>query len=195
LNGPLFMDLSANPKRVLPDGNRSDGFPAAPYGCYKCAGTDRWCVIAVFDDGEWRSLCRVMGQPGWSNEAKYSNVSKRKARSRELDKLIGRWTSKNKPETVMRLLQDQGVPAGIVQNAEDLSNDPQLQARDFFIHLEHPIFGDTISDGLPIKFRNTPTNPRKPAPLLGEDNTYVYMELLGLTEKELAGYMRKGVIA
>ena len=94
----------------------------------------------------------------------------------------------------MRLLQDAGVPAGVVQNAEDLANDPQLRARDFFIHLDHPVFGDTISDGLPIKFRNTPMGPWKSAPLLGQDNPYVYMELLGMREDEMASYIEKGVI-
>jgi len=34
----------------------------------------------------------------------------------------------------------------------------------------------------------------KAAPLLGEDNRYVYMELLGLTEGELASYIEKGII-
>ncbi len=194
MNGPLFLDVSANHRTVVPCGNRSDNMPAAPYGCYKCAGTDRWCVIAVFNDTEWDSLCRVMGQPDWSKKERFSTISKRKSWSEEVDVLIGQWTSKNTPEEVMRLLQEADVPAGIVQNAEDLANDPQLLARDFFVHLEHPVLGDTISDGSPMKFSKSPTGPWKAAPLLGEDNRYVYTELLGLTERELFSYVRKGTI-
>jgi crotonobetainyl-CoA:carnitine CoA-transferase CaiB-like acyl-CoA transferase len=195
INGPLFLDLSANQRTVLPEGNRSDSMPSAPHGCYKCAGKDRWCVIAVFNDAEWEGLCQVMGQPDWRKEERFSTLSKRKAQSEKVDELIGQWTSKNTPEKVVRLLQEAGVPSGIVQNSEDLANDPQLMARDFFVHLKHHVLGDTISDGSPIKFSRTPTGPWKAAPLLGEDNQYVYTQLLGLTEEELSSYIRKGIIA
>ena len=119
-------------------------------------------MIAVFNDEEWRTLCHVMGQPGLGGEEKYSTVSKRKAEMKELDEIISRWTSKNKPETVMRLLQDAGVPAGVVQNAEDMANDPHLRARDFFIHLEHPVFGDTISRSSLASGQHSPLGFQKP---------------------------------
>jgi len=194
MNGPAFLDLSAKHGATLPAGNRSDSMPAAPYGCYKCAGSDRWCVIAVFNDTEWKALCRVMGDPLWSREKRFSTISGRKAETEKLDKLIEKWTTENTPENAVNLLQKAGVPAGIVQNAADLANDPQLLARDFFVHLEHPVLGDTISDRTPIKFSRTSTGPWKAAPLLGEDNQYVYRELVGLTEKELASYVKKGII-
>jgi hypothetical protein len=38
--------------------NRSPDLPAAPYGCYRCAGHDRWCVIAIFDEHQWQALRR-----------------------------------------------------------------------------------------------------------------------------------------
>jgi len=34
----------------------------------------------------------------------------------------------------------------------------------------------------------------KRAPLLGEDNDYVYLELLGLTESEFRSYVQRGII-
>jgi crotonobetainyl-CoA:carnitine CoA-transferase CaiB-like acyl-CoA transferase len=96
---------------------------------------------------------------------------------------------------VVNLLQKAGIPAAVVQNAEDLAKDPQLIAREFFVHLEHPILGRTISDASPIKFEESFTKGWKAAPFLGDDNRKVYMELLGLKEGEFSSYVEKGIIS
>jgi crotonobetainyl-CoA:carnitine CoA-transferase CaiB-like acyl-CoA transferase len=95
---------------------------------------------------------------------------------------------------VVSLLQKAGVPAGVVQNAEDLANDPHLMARHFFVRLKHPVLGETISDASPIRFKESSTAGWRAAPLLGEDNQYVLGELLGLTESELSSLITKGVV-
>lgn len=98
-------------------------------------------------------------------------------------------------EEVVELLQKAGVPAGIVQNAQDLANDPQLLKRDYFVHIHHPILGETISDRSPIRFNQSSSSNWKSFPLLGEDNRYVYMDLLGLTDQEFTSYIENGIIA
>jgi benzylsuccinate CoA-transferase BbsF subunit len=194
LMGPVLLDTSVHDKEILPHGNRRNDIPAAPYGCYKCSGMDRWCVIAVFNEEEWQHLCRVLGDPDWANEEKFSILWKRKENSEELDHLLTQWTVQHSPEWVVSLLQEVGVPAGVVENAEDLAKDPQLMARDFFIHLEHPILGSTTSDRSPIRFEEDLTVGWKAAPLLGEGNQYVFIELLGLTKDEFTSLVEKGII-
>jgi crotonobetainyl-CoA:carnitine CoA-transferase CaiB-like acyl-CoA transferase len=194
LIGPTLLDIFSNHREILPQGNHPDYIPAAPYGCYKCLGTDRWCVIAVFNEAEWESLCRLMGSPAWTKEGRFSALLKRKENSRELDELIEQWTAQHTPEKVVQLLQEAGISAGVVQNGEDLAKDPHLMAREFFIPLEHPVLGRTISDSTPIRFKDNPKVNWKAAPLLGEDNRYVYVDLLGLTEDELSFYIEKGII-
>jgi crotonobetainyl-CoA:carnitine CoA-transferase CaiB-like acyl-CoA transferase len=188
------MDASMNKRETLPQGNCPDYILAAPYGCYECLGTDRWCVIAVFDEAEWGALCGAMGDPSWAKEEKFSSLSKRKKNSKELDGLIEQWTTQHLPEEVVQLLQGVGVSAGVVQNAEDLAKDPQLIAREFFVKLDHPVLGETISNKSPIGFKDNPKDDWNAAPLLGEDNRYVFMELLDFTEKELSSYIEKGII-
>jgi len=194
LMGPLLLDSSVHKKEVLPHGNRSNYIPAAPYGCYKCSGMDRWCVMAVFNEEEWQSLCKVLGDPDWTKEEKFSTPWKRKENAEKLDELLTQWTFQHTPEQVVSFLQEAGVPAGVVQNAEDLAKDPQLMARDFFIHLEHPILGSTVSDRSPIRFENDLTVGWKAGPLLGEDNRYVFLKLLGLAEGEFSSLIEKGII-
>jgi crotonobetainyl-CoA:carnitine CoA-transferase CaiB-like acyl-CoA transferase len=194
LMGPSLLDASINDKEVLPPGNCPDDITAAPYGCYPCSGTDRWCVIAVSNEKEWESLCRLLGYPGWTKEARFTTAAKRKKNRKELDQLLAKWTIQHTAEEVVSLLQEAGISSGVVQNAEDLSRDPQLIARNFFTQLEHPVLGKTISSRSPIRFEEDSTVDWKAAPLLGEDNRYVFLEILGLTESDLSSYAEKGVI-
>jgi crotonobetainyl-CoA:carnitine CoA-transferase CaiB-like acyl-CoA transferase len=194
LMGPSLLDAFIHKKKVLPHGNQPNYIPAAPYGCYTCSGMDRWCVIAVFNEEEWRSLCRVLGHPDWTKEERFSTLSKRKENEEELDELLTQWTLQHTPEEVVNLLQEADISSGVVQNAEDLSRDSQLMARDFFVQLQHPVLGKTISDRSPIRFEEDLTVHWKAAPILGEDNRYVFLELLGLTESELSSYIEKRVI-
>jgi crotonobetainyl-CoA:carnitine CoA-transferase CaiB-like acyl-CoA transferase len=194
LMGPSLLYASLNEKEILPQGNCPDYIAAAPYGCYKCFGEDRWCVIAVFNEKEWESLCRVLGHLGWTKEKRFSTAARRRENRKELDDLLTKWTIQHTAEEVVTLLQEVGISAGVVQNAEDLSRDPQLMSRDFFVPVQHPVLGKTISSRSPIRFKENQTSDWKAAPLLGEDNRYVFLELLGLTESELSSYTEKGII-
>ena len=194
LMGPSLLDAYVNDKEILPDGNCPDYITAAPYGCYPCSGTDRWCVIAVSNEKEWESLYRVLGHPDWTREEKFATVAKRKKNRKELDDLLTKWTIQHTAEEVVNLLQAAGISSGVIQNAEDLSRDPQLVGRNFFVQLQHPVLGKTISDRSPIRFEHDSTVDWKAAPILGEDNRYVFLELLGLTERELSDYVERGVI-
>jgi len=82
----------------------------------------------------------------------------------------------------------------VVQSAEDLAGDPHLKAKDYFVELEHQVQGNKISESSPIKFTDSTTAGWRAAPLLGEDNRYVYIELLGLRESELSSYIERGVV-
>jgi len=194
LIAPTLMNALINKREVFPQGNRPNDILAAPHGCYKCLGVDRWCVIAVFNEVEWKALCRVMGDPSWTKEERFSSLLKRKENSKELDGFIEHWTVQHSPEEVVQLFQEAGVSAGVVQNGEDLAKDPQLASREFFMELNHPVLGRTTTDRTPIKFSDHPKTHWKAAPLLGEDNRYVYMDLLGFKEDDFSSYIEKGII-
>jgi crotonobetainyl-CoA:carnitine CoA-transferase CaiB-like acyl-CoA transferase len=94
----------------------------------------------------------------------------------------------------MQILQEAGVPAGFVQSAEDLAQDTHLNARDYFVRCKSAGRGLTMADAFPAIFTGTRTPPWKVAPLLGEDNHYVFIELLGLEEGDLSSYVERGII-
>ena len=192
LSGDAILDYTVNARPVEPVGNSST--EAAPHGVYRCGGDDRWCAIAVFTDDEWQGFKRALGNPPWTEDKRFATLTGRLENTEELDRLVEGWTSEHTAEEVMALLQEQGVAAGVVQDASDLANDPQLKERGFFIELDHPELGKTISDAAPIRLSDTPARYTRAAPVLGQDNDYVYGELLGMSEGELVGLKEQGVI-
>jgi crotonobetainyl-CoA:carnitine CoA-transferase CaiB-like acyl-CoA transferase len=128
------------------------------------------------------------------NDLRFSSREGRKANERELDRLITEWTANREAESVVRLLQDAGITAGVVQNAGDLAGDEQLMERKFFVSLDHPVLGRTMSDRSPLLLDGCQRVVWKAAPLLGEDNEAVFLGLLGLSDAEFRDYSEKGII-
>jgi len=194
VTGPALLEACMGNSDLFPKGNRSEHVRAAPHGCYRCRGTDRWCVIAVYGDREWKILCDVVGYTELAGDKRFSSVQDRKINADELDKLLEVWTRQYTPEEIVSLLQESGIHSEVVQNAEDLVKDAHLKERKFFVQLDHDKSGDMVSDRSPIRFIDSPEPCRKTAPMLGEDNQYVFKNLLGLTESEFSEYVDKGII-
>jgi crotonobetainyl-CoA:carnitine CoA-transferase CaiB-like acyl-CoA transferase len=193
--GPALLDYSVNGCVAGPAGNKAEWGQAAPHGCYRCKGGDRWCVIAVFSEEEWQSLCNVMGQPRLALQDKFSSIQSRLQNAGELDTLIEKWTENYTPREAMEKLQSAGVPAAAVNDARDLANDPHLNERGFFIELEHPVLGLRRADGNPIRLSATPPQYHNAAPLPGADNRRVFIDILGMEEDRFKRYVAEGIIA
>jgi len=189
---PLVLDYIVNGRIACRMGNRDTGM--APHGLFPCRGADRWVALAVSSEVEWRNLCRVIGETDWTRDSRFLNLQGRKENEDELEGLIAGWTLAYTAEEAMRLLQEAGVPAGVVQTAEDLFNDPQLRHREHFRSLAHPVIGVHAYHSPAYRLSKTPCDIRKAGPCLGEDNEYVYKEILGLSDDEIADLLIEGVI-
>jgi len=189
---PVILDYMVNGHIACRKGNRDPYM--APHGVYPCRGADRWVAIAISNEEEWEGLCCVMGNPEWTREPKFSTVLGRKENEEELDRLIGDWTKDYTAEQIMAMTQDAGVPCGVVQNAEDLFSDPQLKHRQHLRFLEQKVIGRMAFEAPAYHLSKTPNHIWKAAPCLGEDNEYVYKEILGYSEDEIADLLAEGVI-
>jgi len=190
--GPLLLDYFVNGRVACRMGNHDPYM--APHSLYPCLGEDRWVAIAVASEEEWKHLCSVMGNPAWTKDRKFSTFLSRKENEEELDRLVGEWTKDYAPHQLMGLLQDAGVPCGVVQTCEDLFNDPQLKERQHFRFLEHKVIGNHAYNAPAYRLSKTPNHIWKAGPCLGEDNEYVYKEILGYTDDEIADMLVEGVI-
>ena len=172
LLGPILLDVAVNGRSTregdYPTGNRLEHPNAAPHGVYPCRGADRWIAIAVFNDAEWRALCSVMGHPEWAADRRFATQASRFANQDALDAFICAWTKDQDRHALMHRLQAAGVPAGAVQNTEDtIEHDPQIASRGLFFELDHPVIGEALFEGTPIKFSRTVQENWRSAPCSG----------------------------
>jgi crotonobetainyl-CoA:carnitine CoA-transferase CaiB-like acyl-CoA transferase len=189
---PILLDYKVNGKVAGRNANR-DPY-ASPHGAYPCKGDDHWCVLSVHSESEWKVLCSVMGNPGWTGDTKFSSHESRKANEDDLDRRIGEWTIGFTAQEVMEKLQSAGVRAGIVNTMKDVYSDPQLAQRPQWVELEHPEIGRMHYQRPPFLLTKTPPGPSKRDPLLAENNEYFYRDLLGLSEQEYSQLIEAEII-
>ncbi|WP_157218634.1 CaiB/BaiF CoA transferase family protein [Flavisphingomonas formosensis] len=200
LLGPILLDVTVNGRRTKDDpnyplGNRVEYPNAAPHGVYPVRGEDRWIAISVFDEAGWAALVAELGNPDWAGEARFATQARRFEHQDALDALVGEATATRERYDLMHRLQARGVAAAVVQTPEDVNeHDPQLAQSGVFFDLDHPVIGRARFEGTPIRFSKTTQDYWRSAPLLGEDNHYVFTELLGLSEDEYQTYAAEGVI-
>ncbi len=188
---PALLEYGVNGRVMTRMGNRSPH--AAPHGAYSCRGEDRWCVIAVCSDDEWRTLCGVVGHREWAEDARFVTLAARRAHEDELDALLSAWTARHTPREVMEILQAAGVRAGMVNRLGDLFSDPQLAHRQTWRELAHPELERFHYEAPPFILSQTPAVLR-PSPLLGEHNREVYRGILGLSDSDIERLIAHGVI-
>jgi benzylsuccinate CoA-transferase BbsF subunit len=191
--GIEMMDALAHDREPPKLGNGSRYM--APHGCFRCAGDDRWCVISARDDEEWQRLCRAIGRHDLAGDPRLAGVDGRLAHEDMVGPAIEAWTSERTPHDVMHTLQAAGVTAGAVQDTEDqYQRDEHLAERGYFEHITHLEKGEVVATGIPLGLTGTPGHTPRAGGVIGEDNAYVFRDLLGLSADEYAHYVAVGAI-
>ena len=187
--GEYFMDYQMNGRTHGPMGNRH---PSALQNCYPCAGENRWVVITVYDNDQWRALCKIIGAADLAADVELSAHTGRHARQDEIGHRIASWTRTQTPGDAMNILQRAGIPAGAVMNQADAFADPQIQSRQFFQEAYQEDCGTHLYPGPLYKMSATPLSIRRGPVMFGQDNKYVYRELLGYSAEEYAAFEAAG---
>jgi crotonobetainyl-CoA:carnitine CoA-transferase CaiB-like acyl-CoA transferase len=188
---PALLDYGANQRVLQAMGNRHPH--SCPHGAYPCRGEDRWCLISVFNEKEWEALKAVMGNPAWAKDEKFSSLEKRKSNEDEVDRFISDWSINHPVEDLMNILQEAGVPAGMVKNGRDIHEDPQLAHRGHLVPLKHQEMGMVNYDCPPFRLSLTPLRMEMPSPCLGEHTEVVCREFLKMSDEEFFELLSEGV--
>lgn len=176
---PAFMAHAMNGRVAGPIGNRHPLGAAAPHGVFPCAGDDRWISIAVTTEDEWQGLVAAMGAPPWTQAPEFATPTSRVQHIGELHEQLAAWTAGFDDRKLSDLLQRHGVAAAPVLNVGDLLNDPHYRARGTFVEVRHPLgFRETIYGAYVKTSRSTAAV--RPGPMIGQDNEFVFTQLLGL---------------
>lgn len=195
LLGHLVVEASDTGKAPERRSNRDR--TSAPQGIYPCAGDDEWLAITVVTDDQWRALRSAIGTAEL-DDAALDTAEGRMRRHDELDAVISAWTRTQDKRDVATRLQALGIPAGPVQDANDLPVDPQLTARGFFQMQAHrePVFGYGAHPHMAV----TPVTVgfRRPPPVEtsgdGADNRDALQRWLNLPAGEVSRLEEAGIL-
>ncbi len=151
-------------------------------------------LIAANQDTVFRRLANAMGQPELAEKKRYATHATRGEHQEELDDLINEWTKTVTLDELEKLLNENGVPCGLIYKAQDMIDDHHFQARDALVKVEHPEFGPITMQNVAPKLSETPGQVLHVGPELGEHNTYVFSELLGMSQDAQSKMQEKGII-
>jgi len=166
--------------------------PIQPLEAMQCK--DGWIYVCCVEEHQWKSFVDVMGNPEWAGEEIFADRLKR---AENWDALVVFLEEYLKDQTVLDLykkVQARRVPFAPVSTMGDLLNSEHLKARGFFVEIAHPVAGTHKYPGAPLKYGATPWEIRLPAPTLGQHNSEIFGQRLGLTAARLDELKRTGVI-
>ena len=206
LNGPVLLDYTVNGRPLrrdgYPDANHSVSPAMAPHNIYAAkpipgSFDEAWIAIACRNDEDWHAMRDVLVADGcnWASNDDYGQISGRMAAQDELDSKIGEWCLRRDPFQSAEILRAAGVPANAVQTPEQrIDQDVNSAEAKLWPTIRQAEMGRVRVDGIPAHFTETDWSMTRGAATLGEDNDYVYGELLGLSQDEIAGLHEEGVI-
>ncbi len=147
--------------------HRSDPALYEPMNIYPCK--DGYIFIICPEQNQFERLLDLMGQPEWARDDAFHVRSKRLSVSPQVKQHLAQWTKQHKAEELFHLLQKEKVGGGVVFTPQQISQQPHLHERGFFMEQYHFVAGKLLQLG-PHSSLEQPWHRLSPAPLLGEAN-------------------------
>ena len=128
-------------------------------------------------------------------EERFANAEQRSLYGPQLDEILLEATSERTMAEMFRSASEQyRMLFGIAQTPEDLANCPQLEARDFYWEVEHPVIGKIRVPSRLFNMTEIPSRYRMPAPLLGQHNMEIYADTLGYSKEDVVRLRELAII-
>jgi len=179
-----YLATGAIPKR------NSDRHPLCPWQAYPCR--DGYAVIVGAPVRHWPRIAAVVGNPELADR-KYRRMKDRIRRRYRIEAILKPWLDMHARQDIYHAGHSKGLAFGYVASLKEVLVSPQLQARQYFTQVEHPVVGKHMYCGAPFRPSQTPWQSRR-APLLGEHNESVYCGDLGYSKDEFISMAERGII-
>jgi crotonobetainyl-CoA:carnitine CoA-transferase CaiB-like acyl-CoA transferase len=148
-----------------------------PYQVFPTA--DGYAIVATGNDAQYVKFCNVLGAPELAQNPEYKdNVGRLKHREELIGKLSA-LTSKMKRDDLLAKLEAQQVPAGPINDLEQVFKDPQVVHRGMKLDLPSAAAKKGAIPGVrtPIVIDGWKAASERPSPLLGEHTTEILKEI------------------
>ena len=163
----------------------------APYQALRTR--DGYIVIGANGPKLWKAMLDAVGAPELADDPRFVDNGARMAHLAELERALEAVYVTRTTAEWLAILEKAGVPAGPINDVKQMHADPQANARQMVVPLEHPVAGPVQTIGLPIKFGDTPGAVTAPSPVLGQHTDEVLREH-GFDEDEITRLAADGAI-
>jgi formyl-CoA transferase len=166
---------------------------SAPYQALKTR--NGYIMLGCANQRTWEKLCHeVIGKPEWIEDPRFKTNSDRGANVEALEALLEEVFQTEDRAHWLQKCEAAGVPAGPINNFNDVVQDPHYLEREMIEEVEHPVIGKMKMFGIPTKFSAAPGQIKMPAPLFGQHTDEVLSSMIGLTEEKLIELRSQGII-
>lgn len=141
----------------------------------------------------WQKFADFLGVPELTSD-EFNTASARNLNARKLNHLLQDALKDHRKDEFWHEAVAESFTFQMVQTPEEAMRSPQLEARDYFVDVCHPVIGMVSVPGDPYGFSRTPWQQPLRAPLLGEDNAEIYGERLGLEDDVIRQLRESGDI-
>ncbi|MFC7063585.1 CaiB/BaiF CoA transferase family protein [Halobacillus seohaensis] len=162
-----------------------------PYQTFQ--SKDKEMVIAVGNDKQFASLCKVIEHPDLAFDTRFQTNPDRVAHRTELSEILQEAFSKKTVAFWKEKCDGANIPFGAIQTVKDLVSDEQLIARDMFVSAQHPKAGEIEMIGSPLKLSRSLTEVKRHPPEAGE-HTIEILRALGYDQKMIEELRRVNTI-
>jgi formyl-CoA transferase/CoA:oxalate CoA-transferase len=164
-----------------------------PYQTFQTSTRD--LALAIAGQKLWKILCPVIGASELTDDPLYATGPLRmKNRDTLIPKLQAIFLTKSY-EVWEKLLLENDVPVGAINNIAQVVEHPQVKARGALIETDHPKAGKVRQVRSPLRLPKMPDMPNTPAPLHGQHTSEILREVLKLNDAEIAALKNSGVVA
>ena len=163
----------------------------APYQAFKTS--DGFINVGAANQRTWELLCVALGRKDLLEVEEFSSNANRVTNIEELIPILEKIFAAGTTNFWIGVLEKSGVPCGPIFNIHQVYEDPQVNARDMVVAMDHPISGQIKVIGVPVKLSLTPGSVRTSAPTLGQ-HTKEILRGLGLGDVEIDNLHEKNIV-
>jgi crotonobetainyl-CoA:carnitine CoA-transferase CaiB-like acyl-CoA transferase len=163
-----------------------------PYQVFKCR--DGYLILAVGNDEQFARFCGEAGLAEIAKDPQYATNQSRVRNREALVPLLEQAFLKRDRDDWLAAFERLGIPAGPINNVQQVFDDPQVIARGLRRSLPHPVAGEVPSVANPIRYSATPIREGAAPPMLGADVQEILGGLLGMDAAAIAQLQAEKVV-
>jgi CoA:oxalate CoA-transferase len=158
---------------------------AVPFQAFPTA--DGYFVLALAwgVPNQWALLCSELDRVDLIDDPRFATSTARAAHHAELEPLLNEGFRKRPTAEWVERLEQYGIPCGPLNSIPQVTQMPQIKARNMLVPVEHRVLGTLPLVNTPVKLSRTPAGIRGSSPEMGEHSREVLRERLGLSHAEL----------